>query len=207
MTRVSAALPRIALFLLTLGPVLTGAAILVSMRQGSLDTFTEPADLIRRASYPWAMTAHILGGTALLLLGLAQFSTRLRRAAPTLHRWTGRLLVLTGGGMALSGLWMNASTAAMPDTWLHDAAQNVAAVLLLGCLGLGLAAIRRGQVPAHRAWMMRSYALALGAGTQTLLLLPYFLLIGPPVGLGADLVFIAAWVLNLSVAEMRLRRG
>ena len=31
---------------------------------------------------------------------------------------------------------------------------------------LGLAAIRRRDIAAHRAWMTRAYALALGAGTQ-----------------------------------------
>ena len=31
---------------------------------------------------------------------------------------------------------------------------------------LGFAAIRRRDIPAHRAWMIRAYALALGAGTQ-----------------------------------------
>ncbi len=33
-------------------------------------------------------------------------------------------------------------------------------------LVLGFAAIRRRDIPAHRAWMIRAYALGLGAGTQ-----------------------------------------
>jgi hypothetical protein len=43
--------------------------------------------------------------------------------------------------------------------------------------------------------------------TQTLLLLPVFLITGtPPQGLVTDLVVIAAWGLNLAVAEWLLRR-
>ena len=33
-------------------------------------------------------------------------------------------------------------------------------------LVLGFTAIRRRDIPAHRAWMIRAYALGLGAGTQ-----------------------------------------
>ena len=37
---------------------------------------------------------------------------------------------------------------------------------LIACLVLGFAAIRRRNIPAHRAWMIRAYAIALAAGTQ-----------------------------------------
>ena len=37
---------------------------------------------------------------------------------------------------------------------------------MAACIVLGFAAIRRGDVARHRAWMTRAYALALGAGTQ-----------------------------------------
>ena len=33
---------------------------------------------------------------------------------------------------------------------------------------LGLAAIRRRDIARHRAWMIRGYAIGLGAGTQAL---------------------------------------
>ena len=204
---VSAALPRIALFLLALVPVVTVFFILQSMASGALNPLTEPADLARRASYPWAVIGHMLGGSAILMLGLAQFSTRLRRAAPRLHRWNGRALVAAGCWIALSALWMNASPKALPDTFLHEAAQDVVAVVFLAVLALGVYAIRTGHIATHRAWMMRAYAITLGAATQTVMLLPVFLIFGPPIGLIADLVFISGWLINLAVAEVLIRRG
>ncbi|MDF2092222.1 DUF2306 domain-containing protein [Knoellia sp. 3-2P3] len=45
----------------------------------------------------------------------------------------------------------------------HRAAGRVLVVA-----ALGVAAIRRGDVATHRAWMMRAYAIALAAGTQAL---------------------------------------
>ena len=70
---------------------------------------------------------------------------------------------------------------------------------------LGFTAIRRGDVPRHRAWMTRAYALALGAGTQV-----FTQGIGPALfGTGeltTDLRLGAGWVINLAVAEYVIRR-
>ena len=70
---------------------------------------------------------------------------------------------------------------------------------------LGFAAIRRGDVARHRAWMTRAYALALGAGTQV-----FTQGIGKAVfgtsDLTTDLCLGAGWVINLAVAEYVIRR-
>ena len=46
---------------------------------------------------------------------------------------------------------------------------------------LGFTAIRRGDVTRHRVWMMRGYAIGLGAGTQAQILMAGELIAGPPV--------------------------
>ena len=202
-----AALPRFALFLLALVPVLIGGLILTSMHFGWDNDFNKPSDILRRGSYPIANIGHIVGGIAMLMLGFMQFSAPLRRRFPALHRWVGRGLVAAGVWFALSGLVMNASPAAQADSILYDTAQNIMAVLFLVVLFLGIRAARQRRLADHRAWMIRSYAITLGAATQTILLLPVFLLTGePPTGLLVDLVFISAWVLNLTVAEWVIRR-
>ena len=202
---ISAAVPRFALFLLALIPVLISSLIMASMHYGWANEFNTPADVVRRDSYPIALVGHFLGGSIMLLLGFAQFSATLRRRFPGLHRWIGRGLVLAGGYFALSGLVMNASAKAQADSVLYNTAQNVMAVVFLAVLTLGIRAIRQGRVPDHRAWMMRSYAITLGAATQTILILPVFLIIGEAKGLLIDLVFIAAWGVNLTVAEWVIR--
>jgi hypothetical protein len=72
-------------------------------------------------------------------------------------------------------------------------------------LALGISAIRRRDIDAHRAWMVRSYALGLGAGTQA------FTegVVEGVVGTGAlsgDLAKLAGWAINLAVAEWAIRR-
>jgi hypothetical protein len=71
---------------------------------------------------------------------------------------------------------------------------------------LGFAAIRRGNVIQHRAWMLRGYAIGLGAGTQVLTQLVGTLIIGPPSELSGALLMGAGWVINLAVAEWAIRQ-
>ena len=72
-------------------------------------------------------------------------------------------------------------------------------------LVLGFAAIRRRDVAAHRAWMIRAYALGLGAGTQAFTEGVGGALFGTGV-LAADLAKTSAWVVNLAVAEWAIHR-
>jgi hypothetical protein len=71
---------------------------------------------------------------------------------------------------------------------------------------LGVAAIRRRDIVRHGAWMLRGYAIGLGAGTQFLTHLPWILLLGMPGELPRALLMGAGWVINLAVAEWIIRR-
>ena len=70
---------------------------------------------------------------------------------------------------------------------------------------LGFAAIRRGDVSRHRAWMTCAYALALGAGTQV-----FTQGIGEGVfgvnDLSTGLSVSSGWVVNAVAAEWIIRR-
>ena len=72
-------------------------------------------------------------------------------------------------------------------------------------LVLGFTAIRRRDIAAHRAWMIRAYAIGLAAGTQA-----FTEGIGDAIfGTGelrGDLAKGAGWVINLAVAEWAIRR-
>ena len=71
---------------------------------------------------------------------------------------------------------------------------------------LGFAAIRRRDMIRHRAWMMRGYAIGLGAGTQVLTQLAGSLIAGLPSELSGALLLGAGWVINLAVAEWAIRK-
>ncbi|MCW2762009.1 MAG: hypothetical protein JWR85_2210 [Marmoricola sp.] len=70
---------------------------------------------------------------------------------------------------------------------------------------MGFTAIRRRDIAAHRAWMIRAYALALGAGTQV-----FTQGIGEAVfgtsELSTALSVSSGWLVNAAVAEWVIRR-
>ena len=74
-------------------------------------------------------------------------------------------------------------------------------------IALGFMAIRRRDISGHRAWMMRGYALGLGAGTQALTLAIGEIVLGPPGELNRALLMGGAWMINLAVAEWAIRRN
>ena len=191
-----------ALVALSLVPVLAGAARLVELGGGPA---VIPADA-RFTSSPLPVVVHITCATTYALLGALQFSAGIRRRWPRWHRTTGRVLVGAGLGVALSALWLTLFFAPQQDSGqLLFGLRLVFGSALVASLGLGFRAIRQGDVPAHRAWMTRAYAIAMAAGTQVF-----------TQGLGEaffghDAVALdasrgAAWAVNLAVAEWAIRR-
>lgn len=70
---------------------------------------------------------------------------------------------------------------------------------------LGFTAIRRRDIASHRAWMMRAYALAVGAGTQAFTQGVGEAIFGTS-DLSTALSISAGWVINAAVAEWVIRR-
>jgi len=160
----------------------------------------------RFAASPAPLVVHIVSAVLYAVLGAFQFSARLRRRHPGWHRRTGRLLVVLGLAVAVSGLWM---TLAYPQKAGTGDILWVTRLLVSSGMGaavvLGLVAIRRRDIPSHRAWMTRAYALALGAGTQAFTVGFGQALFGTGV-VNHDLMMAAAWAINLAVAEWVIRR-
>jgi hypothetical protein len=71
---------------------------------------------------------------------------------------------------------------------------------------LGVFAVRRRDYKSHGHWMMRAYAIGLGAGTQVLTHIPWFILFGVPDELTRALLMAAGWLINIAVAEWVIRK-
>ena len=116
------------------------------------------------------------------------------------------MLVVAGLGVALSALWLNQffpkAEATREVLYPLRLAFGVAMVITIV---LGFTAARRRDFVHHRAWMIRSYAIGLVAGTQV-----FTLGIGEAIlGTGeltTALLMGAAWAINLAVAERAIRR-
>jgi hypothetical protein len=108
---------------------------------------------------------------------------------------------------ALTGLWM-AHFYPWPagDGELVYILRLVFGSAMTVSIVLALGAIRRRDFVSHGAWMTRGYAIGMGAGTQVLTHLPWFILVGKPGELSRAMLMGAGWVINLGVAEWVIRR-
>lgn len=181
---------------LSIVPLLGGAARLLQLAGGDAPA---SADL-RFSMEPLPVTLHIAAATFYTLVGAFQFDSGLRGRW---HRVLGRVTVASGLVVGFTGLWMTIGSEIPVGLQgeLLGVVRVAVATSMVAFLVLGVVAIQAGQVRRHQAWMARAYALAQGAGTQTLLLLPPTLVFGEITGLVRDLVMTAAWLLNLWVVE------
>ena len=184
-------------------PVGAGAVRLAELAGGAEIT---PANA-RFFAAPLPVVLHILSVSVYCVLGAFQFSPGIRRRRPGWHRRAGRLLVPLGLVAALSGLWL---TQFYPPVD-HDGPLLYAIRLVVGSsmvlfICLGFAAIRRRDIAPAMAWMTRGYAIGLGAGTQALTHLPWFLFPSIQGELTRALCMGAGWAINLAVAEWFIRR-
>lgn len=163
-----------------------------------LGSLVHPESAANFRAHSVGISLHVFASIFAIVLGPLQFSSRLRRARPTLHRWTGRLYLFVGiliGGS--SGLYM--------ATLAYGGAVPRAGFTLLALAWLysgyrAYAAIRGRRIEEHRRWMVRNYALTFAAVT-----LRIYLPLGTLAQLPFDLVYAAVawicWVPNLLVAE------
>jgi uncharacterized membrane protein len=190
-----------ALVALSVIPLTAGSLRLLQLAGGPA---LRPAD-DRFTGLPVALVVHIVGAAVLALVGAFQFVPGLRRRRAW-HRRAGRVVAAAGLAVAGSALWLTLVYRPQPGTGdLLYVLRLVFGSAMAACLVLGLTAIRRRDIAAHRAWMIRGYAIGLAAGTQV-----FTEGIGGAVfGTGevrGDLARGAGWVINLLVAEWAIRR-
>jgi uncharacterized membrane protein len=191
------------LIVLSLVPVLAGAARLTELSTGEEIT----PDNARFFGMPVPVIVHIISATIYCLLGAFQFHPGLRRTRPRWHRVSGRILAPLGIAAALSGLWMT-QFYALPahDYGALPFARWVFGLGMVLSIVLGFVAVRRREFSTHRAWMIRAYAIGIGAGTQVLTAIVWLVVAGASADSTKPVPMIAGWVINLLVAEWIIRR-
>jgi hypothetical protein len=190
------------LIMLSLVPVVAGAMRLRELTVGAEITEANA----RFFDSPVPVVAHIIGATFYCLLGAFQFVPRLRTGRPSWHRIAGRVLVPAGVIAGLSGMWM---AVAYPRPELDMIVRLIFGALMVTSILLGLRAVLRKDFRTHRAWMVRGYAVGIGAGTQVFTAFAWFLVSGgaAPDATTTVALMAAGWLINLAVAEVAIRRS
>ena len=190
-----------ALIILSLIPVIAGSLRVLEIAGGPHILPANP----RIDAVPAPVIVHIVAAAFYAFFGALQFSARLRQRRPNWHRRSGRLLVGAGMLVALSGLWMTLFYTGAPGGDLLWAVRLLVATAMVASIVLGFTAIRRRDITAHRAWMIRAYALAVAAGTQAFTQGTGEALLGIS-ELSTAVSVSSGWVINAAVAEWVIRR-
>ncbi|MNS56293.1 hypothetical protein D3C86_1416220 [compost metagenome] len=155
---------------------------------------------------------HVLLAAVVTFSGLMQLVPALRRRAPALHRWNGRVFLVTAVIMALGGLWLTWGRGTYLSL-ISAVAVSVdgALILIFGALAWRTAVRRDFQ--AHRRWAMRAFLAVNGVWFLRVGLMAWAIASG---GLGmnrtlsgpADVVLqFGAYLIPLAVFEAYLRAG
>lgn len=151
---------------------------------------------------PWGIYTHALAGAIALALGPFQFHRGLLVRRRPLHRILGRIYVIAGIVTGAAGLYMAFYAFGGMTTKLGFGALGV---LMLATTVSAFAAVRRRDIPAHREWVLRSYALIYAAVMLRIelpLLIMYFRDFTP----AYQVVSWLCWVPNLLLIEVFIRR-
>ncbi len=157
---------------------------------------------IRLPYYQWAFFGHVYTSIFVLLLGGVQFIGTVRRQWPRLHRKVGKvyvgliLLVAAPGGLIM-GVHANGG-------WSAQLSFCLQAVLWLLFTWHAYTRARTGDWPAHRAFMLRSFALTLSAVTLRLWKWGIVAILAPPPMDTYRVVAWLGWLGNLLVVEIWL---
>jgi uncharacterized membrane protein len=191
-----------ALIALALVPLLAGGARLVELSGGAALLPEAP----RSAAAPVPLVVHIVSALVFTVVGAFQFVPGTRGRRPRWHRVTGRVAAPAGFVAALSGLWLTAVITGA-DGGLLTAFRAAAGAGMAVALALGIVAVLRRDIRRHRAWMLRGYALGLGAGTQVFTAGFWLAFGGGEAGPTTEALLMGAgWLINLVVAEWLIRR-
>jgi uncharacterized membrane protein len=196
-------LTPLGLFLLGMLPVIAGA-----FRLEQLSGISDAMPVNPRFSpMPLPVVLHIVSATVFSVLGPLQFAAGFRRRWPAWHRVAGRVLVLCGVVVAVTGLWMTVFYAAPDNSGpLLFVSRIVFGSAMVASIVVGLTAILRRDIQSHRRWISRGYALGLGAATQMLVLMVAGIVAGPPNELTHDSLMALSWLINLAIAEWAMRK-
>ncbi len=157
-----------------------------------------------------AIGAHFLTGGILLLLGPIQLIGAVRRRVPALHRWLGRLYLLSAAFAGLGGLGFILAKGTIGGLPM-DLGFGLYGSLMIAAAWRTYVHARAGAYETHRAWAIRLFALTVGSWLYRMEYGLWFLAAG---GTGHNATF-TGWfdaimvfffyVPNLLVAELFIR--
>ncbi|MCK9686741.1 DUF2306 domain-containing protein [Scleromatobacter humisilvae] len=159
-----------------------------------------------------AAAGHLLLAVVVMLLGALQLVPALRRHAPAVHRWSGRVFVVAAMTMAVSGIYLMIVLPPIGDRGSQWPIV-VNAALILAFAGLAWRDALARRLERHRRWALRLYLVVSGVWFFRIGLMAWIIANRGPAGFdpktfagpAITTLAIAQWALPLLVLEPYLR--
>ncbi len=144
--------------------------------------------------------------------GPLQLVPQIRAVAPALHRWSGRIYILTAFAISIDGLYMVLTRGVIGGVLQHvSISLNAILIMISAALALRHAFARR--FPSHRRWALRLFMVVSGVWFFRIGMMFWILVHRGPVGFdpetlqGPFISFLgfAQYLLPLAVLEIYLR--
>lgn len=163
------------------------------------------SDDLHYVNHAFIIILHVLPGLLFLLLGPLQFISSLRARWPKLHRWTGRVFIVSGLITGITAIVINAIFPPVGGLF-KSVAVYIFSLALIASLIIALRAILRRDITRHRAWMIRAFAIGLAISTMRIFFIPAYFLFGVPSNFTIALGMWIGFLVNITVAEIILWR-
>jgi hypothetical protein len=154
---------------------------------------------------------HVLLAAVITLGGLMQLIPAIRRRAPALHRWNGRLFFVIAYLMAIGGLWLTWGRGTYLSL-ISAVSVSLNGVLILVCCAVAWRMAMKRRFDVHRRWAMRAFLVVNGVWFLRVALMAWVLITGGGLGMNrtlsgpADVALqLGSYLLPLAVLEIYLR--
>ncbi|NVK04997.1 MAG: DUF2306 domain-containing protein [Flavobacteriia bacterium] len=185
-------------------PSLVGTARIVEMNAGSGSLPTNP----RAEETPLPIAIHIVSSIAFSLIGIFQLIPAFGKRFPRAHKNLGRVFIGFSILSGLTGLWMT-HFYSFPSGLQGDLLYTARILVGFGmiyCTIIGLLKVMKKRLFSHLSWMIRAYALGLGAGTQAIIGISLAVFGLDLEGFPRDIFMTYSWVINILLAEIVINR-
>ena len=158
-----------------------------------------------------AFAAHALLAAVIAFGGAIQLIPQIRARAISVHRWNGRLFLLTALAVSIDGLylvWVRGDLQSM----VGALALSLNAVLIIVFAALAWRSALRREISTHRRWALRTYLVANAQWFARVGIFAWIIVNRGPVGMTAMwdgpfnyFWFFGCYLLPLAVLELYLR--
>jgi outer membrane protein assembly factor BamD (BamD/ComL family) len=107
-----------------------------------------------------ALAGHIIFAAVINIAGALQLIPGLRNRFPILHRWNGRLFVLSAFTQAITGLYLTLSGRRMVGDVTQHVLSVLGALLIIFCAAAALRFAMARDFTTHRRWALRLFLVA-----------------------------------------------